>query len=56
VRRTVIAPRLLPASRRCQPSKRLQPLFNYHLYEVTAPFTVEAGPIRPWFNQPGLGT
>ncbi|WP_433448247.1 glycohydrolase toxin TNT-related protein [Streptomyces sp. CA-142005] len=27
------------------------PPFNYHRYEVTVPFTVEAGPIRPWFNQ-----
>ncbi|MFJ3231012.1 TNT domain-containing protein [Streptomyces sp. NPDC086787] len=29
--------------------------FSYHLYRVVAPFTVEAGPIRPWFGQPGLG-
>jgi hypothetical protein len=29
--------------------------FGYHLYEVVIPFTVDAGPIRPWFGQPGLG-
>ncbi|GHD87298.1 TNT domain-containing protein [Streptomyces naganishii] len=29
--------------------------FSYHLYRVLKPFTVEAGPIRPWFGQPGLG-
>lgn len=29
--------------------------FSYHLYEVAKPFTVDAGPIRPWFGQPGLG-
>jgi Tuberculosis necrotizing toxin len=29
--------------------------FNYHKYRVTAPFTVSAGPIAPWFGQPGLG-
>lgn len=29
--------------------------YSYHLYEVTRPFTVDAGPIRPWFGQPGQG-
>lgn len=29
--------------------------FSYHLYEVLKPFPVDAGPIRPWFGQPGLG-
>ena len=29
--------------------------FNYHKYRVTAQFTVSAGPIAPWFGQPGLG-
>jgi len=29
--------------------------FGYHLYEVVQPITVEVGPIRPWFGQPGLG-
>ncbi|MFI6356406.1 TNT domain-containing protein [Streptomyces sp. NPDC050743] len=51
-----------PRRKRAIPPRNLDeysasnPPFNYHLYEVTAPFTVEAGPIRPWFNQPGLGT
>lgn len=27
--------------------------YGYHLYEVLRPFTVEAGPVRPWFGQPG---
>lgn len=29
--------------------------YSYHLYEVAKPFAVDAGPIRPWFGQPGLG-
>lgn len=29
--------------------------FGYHLYEVTKAFTVDAGPIRAWFAQPGGG-
>jgi hypothetical protein len=28
---------------------------NYHDYQVAKPFTVDAGPIAPWFGQPGLG-
>ncbi|KAF4454442.1 hypothetical protein F53441_3069 [Fusarium austroafricanum] len=28
---------------------------NYRLYNVTRTFTVQAGPIRPWFGQPGFG-
>jgi hypothetical protein len=28
---------------------------NYHLYEVISSFTVDAGPISPWFAQPGGG-
>jgi Tuberculosis necrotizing toxin len=28
---------------------------NYHDYEVTRPFTVDAGPIAAWFAQPGGG-
>ncbi len=32
------------------------PLANYHLYCVLKPFQVEAGPIAPWFGQPGGGT
>ncbi|MEV6261156.1 TNT domain-containing protein [Streptomyces sp. NPDC051784] len=29
--------------------------YSYHLYRVEEAFTVEAGRIRPWFGQPGLG-
>lgn len=29
---------------------------NYHVYRVLKDFTVEGGPIAPWFGQPGLGT
>jgi hypothetical protein len=28
---------------------------NYHDYKVLKTFTVHAGPIAPWFDQPGLG-
>ena len=31
------------------------PQSNYHVYCVLREFTVEAGPIAPWFGQPGLG-
>jgi hypothetical protein len=30
--------------------------FNYHLYVVLKEFPVLAGPIAPWFDQPGGGT
>ncbi|KAI8714043.1 TNT domain-containing protein [Fusarium sp. LHS14.1] len=29
---------------------------NYHVYRVLKKMTVIAGPIAPWFGQPGLGT
>ncbi|KAK0620446.1 hypothetical protein B0T14DRAFT_401653, partial [Immersiella caudata] len=29
--------------------------YNYHLYRVIKPFVVIAGPIAPWFGQPGQG-
>jgi hypothetical protein len=29
--------------------------FNYHVYKVTKAFVVLAGPIAPWFEQPGEG-
>jgi hypothetical protein len=29
--------------------------FNYHVYSVTKPLVVLAGPIAPWFGQPGAG-
>lgn len=28
---------------------------NYRAYRVVKPFTVDSGPIAPWFAQPGLG-
>ncbi|SEL47561.1 TNT domain-containing protein [Streptacidiphilus jiangxiensis] len=28
---------------------------NYHTYKVLKPFTVDGGPVAPWFDQPGLG-
>jgi Tuberculosis necrotizing toxin len=28
---------------------------NYHDYRVLKPFAVDAGPIAPWFGQPGYG-
>lgn len=30
--------------------------YNYHVYKVVKPFDVEAGPIAPYFGQPGAGT
>ncbi|MEV0327011.1 TNT domain-containing protein [Micromonospora echinospora] len=32
------------------------PLANYHVYCVLKPFTVDSGPVAPWFAQPGMGT
>lgn len=29
--------------------------YNYHVYRVTRPLLVRAGPIAPWFGQPGQG-
>ncbi|KAL2171664.1 hypothetical protein VTG60DRAFT_1960 [Thermothelomyces hinnuleus] len=29
--------------------------YNYHVYSVVKPLTVLAGPIQPWFEQPGTG-
>ena len=29
--------------------------FNYHLYKVLKKFSVLAGPVAPWFDQPGRG-
>ncbi|MDR7273692.1 TNT domain-containing protein [Catenuloplanes atrovinosus] len=45
---------------RALPPERLNtpvgaPQGNYHVYCVLRAFTVEAGPIAPWFGQPGLG-
>lgn len=30
--------------------------YNYHVYQVSRPFTALAGPIAPWFGQMGMGT
>lgn len=57
-----LAPEGTPYAKRAIPPSNLDeyssasPPFNYHLYEVIAPLTIEAGPARPWFAQPGLGT
>ncbi len=56
-----LAPAGTPYVKRALPPTNLDeyvttaPRFNYHLYRVLKPFTVQAGPIRPWFGQPGLG-
>lgn len=56
-----LAPEGTPYVKRAIPPTNLDayatngPAFNYHLYRVTKAFTVQAGPIRPWFGQPGLG-
>ncbi|MFJ9835065.1 TNT domain-containing protein [Streptomyces sp. NPDC101169] len=56
-----LAPAGTPYAKRAIPPTNLDeydpaaPPFNYHLYRVIEDFTVQAGPIRPWFGQPGLG-
>ncbi|MEU9793282.1 TNT domain-containing protein [Streptomyces sparsogenes] len=55
-----LAPAGTPFAERALPPSNLNTLdpaypFGYHLYEVTQPIVVEAGPARPWFGQPGLG-
>ncbi|MEV5952650.1 TNT domain-containing protein [Streptomyces sp. NPDC051987] len=54
------APAGTPYAKRAIPPSNLDTYvktfpYSYHLYRVLKPFTVEAGPIRPWFGQPGLG-
>ncbi|QMU78290.1 TNT domain-containing protein [Streptacidiphilus sp. PB12-B1b] len=55
-----LAPAGTPYAKRAIPPSNLEahdaayPV-SYHLHRVITPFTVEAGPIRPWFGQPGLG-
>ncbi|MEU8826038.1 TNT domain-containing protein [Streptomyces sp. NPDC048636] len=53
-----LAPAGTPYAERALPPSNLNTLdtnypFGYHLYKVSKPFLVEAGPIRPWFGQPG---
>ncbi|KAJ4249045.1 hypothetical protein NW762_012376 [Fusarium torreyae] len=56
-----ISPATAPFSQRALnpqnliPDKKKEFPNNYHVYNVTKSFTVQAGPIRPWFDQPGLG-
>ncbi|KAF4964216.1 hypothetical protein FSARC_7850 [Fusarium sarcochroum] len=56
-----ISPATAPFSQRALhpanliPDKNKEFPNNYHVYNVTKSFTVQAGPIEPWFGQPGLG-
>jgi hypothetical protein len=54
-----LAPEGLPYATRAIPPQSLdsEPAApcNYHVYKVIRPFTVDAGPIAPWFGQPGYG-
>ncbi|MEE1788424.1 TNT domain-containing protein [Streptomyces sp. SP17BM10] len=54
-----LAPEGLPYENRAIPPQSLDgnPAAgcNYHDYEVVKEFTVHAGPIAPWFDQPGWG-
>ncbi|MFF7185865.1 TNT domain-containing protein [Streptomyces sp. NPDC008222] len=55
-----LAPAGTPYAKRAIPPSNLDTYdpshpFSYHLYRVVQSFTVHAGPIRPWFGQPGLG-
>ncbi|WDZ86172.1 TNT domain-containing protein [Micromonospora cathayae] len=51
---TPFSSRALPPSNLNTPANA--PLANYHTYCVLKPFTVDSGPIAPWFAQPGMGT
>ncbi|KAM3519989.1 hypothetical protein NHJ13051_007135 [Beauveria bassiana] len=46
---------LVPANMATNPKASDGTLYNYHVYEVVKNLTVEAGPIAPWFEQPGKG-
>jgi hypothetical protein len=55
-----LAPASTPFAKRALPPQYLNtpagtPQSNYHLYCVLKAFTVDSGPIAPWFEQPGLG-
>ena len=47
--------RSLPPSSLNQKIGTLDYPLNYHLYIVSKPLNATAGPIAPWFGQPGLG-
>ncbi|KAL6922631.1 hypothetical protein FSST1_006657 [Fusarium sambucinum] len=44
---------LHPQSLNTRPEKEFPN--DYHVYNVTKPFSVLSGPIKPWFGQPGYG-
>jgi hypothetical protein len=48
--------RALPPSNLDTPASNPILPYNYHVYNVTEEFVVLAGPIAPWFGQPGQGT
>lgn len=54
-----LAPEGLPYASRSIPPQSLDSNpaagCNYHDYKVLKPFKVHAGPIAPWFGQPGYG-
>ncbi|WP_406194330.1 TNT domain-containing protein [Kitasatospora sp. NBC_01560] len=54
-----LAPEGLPYASRSIPPQSLDSTpaasCNYHDYKVLKPFKVHAGPIAPWFGQPGYG-
>ncbi|MGE7437705.1 TNT domain-containing protein [Kitasatospora sp. NPDC001175] len=54
-----LAPEGLPYASRSIPPQSLDgspaAACNYHDYRVLKPFAVHAGPIAPWFGQPGYG-
>ncbi|MFJ9457005.1 TNT domain-containing protein [Kitasatospora sp. NPDC101447] len=54
-----LAPEGLPYANRAIPPQSLDgnppAACNYHDYKVVKAFTVHAGPIAPWFDQPGWG-
>jgi hypothetical protein len=51
--RTLFPQRALPPENLTTPASA--PSSNYHVYCVLTAFDVDAGPIAPWFEQPGLG-
>ncbi|KAH8884372.1 hypothetical protein GQ53DRAFT_880125 [Thozetella sp. PMI_491] len=47
--------RALPPSSLDTPQSDPSYPYNYHVYRLVKPITVLAGPIAPWFGQPGQG-
>ncbi|KAK3324375.1 hypothetical protein B0T19DRAFT_402610 [Cercophora scortea] len=47
--------RALPPSNLDTPQDNPEFPYNYHVYRVVQPLVVLAGPIAPWFGQPGQG-